>query len=123
MRINHDAYITRAQAAMVTTVSPDSIGKWRSRGWLNGAGERQFLRTRRLSSGNLLYRLGDILDAERDTALNPNSRRGSTWPAAQLRATPSFSDAHGRERRQAPSNEAAPQEISSPRSRPLLVAA
>lgn len=116
MRIDRDAYITRAQAAVVTTVSPDSIGKWRARGWLNAAGERQFLRTKRLAGGNLLYRLGDLIDAERDTALNPNSRRGSTRPAAQLRATSPSG-------RQAPSVEAAPQEVSSPRSRPLLIAA
>ncbi|GAA3751056.1 hypothetical protein [Micromonospora maritima] len=116
MRINRDAYITRAQAQMVTAVSADSIGKWRARGWLNADGERQYLRTKRLANGNLLYRLGDILDAERDTALNPNSRRGSTRPAAQLRATSPSG-------RRAPSIEAAPQEISSPRSRRLLAAA
>lgn len=116
MRINRDAYITRAQAAMVTAVSADSIGKWRARGWLNAAGERQYLRTKRLANGNLLYRLGDILDAERDTAHNPNSRRGSTRPAAQLRATSPAG-------RRAPSTEAAPYETCSPRIRPALLAA
>ncbi|MFG3710906.1 hypothetical protein [Micromonospora sp. NPDC047730] len=123
MRINRDAFVTRAQAAMVTAVSPDSIGKWRARGWLNDAGERQFLTTKRLANGNLLYRLGDILDAERDTAHNPNSRRGGTRPAAQLRATPSSSRVRAHEERQAPSTGAAQQEARPPRSRSTLVAA
>ncbi|MFI7608803.1 hypothetical protein ACIBTV_27335 [Micromonospora sp. NPDC049366] len=116
MRINRDAYLTRAQAAIVTRVSADAIGKWHARGWLNADGARQHLTVKRLPNGNLLYRLGDILDAERDTARNPNSRRGSKRSATQLRATPSPSRAHAREGRQAPSTGAAPQESCPPRT-------
>jgi len=75
VRINPDAYVTRAQAAKVTGVSEDSIGKWHARGWLNEAGERSHLRTRPGKGRHLLYRLGDILTAERETRTNPNSRR------------------------------------------------
>jgi hypothetical protein len=74
-KMNQDAYITRAQAAMLTTVSADSIGKWHARGWRSSDGELRHLRTRPKNGRVLLYRLGDILDAERDTRNNPNSRR------------------------------------------------
>lgn len=74
-KMNQDAYITRAQAAMLTGVSADSIGKWHARGWRSGEGELRHLRTRPKNGRVLLYRLGDILDAERETRNNPNSRR------------------------------------------------
>lgn len=74
--MNPDAYVTRAQAAMVTGVRPDTIGKWLARGWVDPAGERHALTTRPGGSGrSLLFRLGDILAAERDTRLNPRARR------------------------------------------------
>lgn len=75
--MNPDAYVTRTQASMVTGVSRDSIGKWRARGWLDEDGERRFLRTKPGKGDTLRYRLGDILDAERDTRNNPNSRRSA----------------------------------------------
>lgn len=76
--MNLDAYVTRGQAATITGVSEDSIGKWHHRGWLTPDGERRHLRTKPGRGRHLRYRLGDILDAERDTRGNPNSRRGSS---------------------------------------------
>lgn len=73
--MNPDAYLTRGQASMLTGLSPDSIGKWHHRGWIGADGERRFLETRPGKGNALKYRLGDILDAERDTRSNPNSRR------------------------------------------------
>jgi hypothetical protein len=73
--MNLDAYVSRAQAAMVTGVRPDTIGKWLARGWVDPDGERHTLTTRPAGSRGLLYRLGDILAAERDTRLNPRARR------------------------------------------------
>jgi hypothetical protein len=73
--MNPDAYITRAQAATITGVSADAIGKWHARGWRSTEGELRHLRTRPGSGRTLLYRLGDIIDAERETRHNPNSRR------------------------------------------------
>ncbi len=74
--MNHDAYVSRAQAAQVTGVRPDTIGKWLARGWVGADGQRHRLTTRLADNGrNLLFRLGDILIAERDTRLNPRARR------------------------------------------------
>ncbi len=70
-----DAFVTRAQASLVTGVRPDTIGKWHARGWTNPEGERRTLRTKPGGGRTLLFRLGDILDAERDTRLNPRARR------------------------------------------------
>jgi hypothetical protein len=74
-QMNSDAFITRSQAAMLTGVSADAIGKWHARGWRSTEGELRHLRTRSGSGRTLLYRLGDIIDAERETRNNPNSRR------------------------------------------------
>lgn len=76
--MNLDAYVTRAQASLVTGVRPDTIGKWHARGWTDPAGERHVLRTKPGTGRALLFRLGDILDAERDTRRNPRARRRST---------------------------------------------
>jgi hypothetical protein len=74
--MNPDAYVSRSQAAMVTGVRPDTIGKWLARGWKDLSGQRRTLTTKPDQDGrSLLYRLGDILDAERDTRLNPRARR------------------------------------------------
>lgn len=73
--MNLDAYLTRAQAAMVTGVAPSVISHWRARGWLDADGQQMYLRTRPGRGQHLTYRLGDILTAERDTRSNPNSRR------------------------------------------------
>jgi hypothetical protein len=72
--VNHDAYVTRSQAATVTGVRPDTIGKWHARGWIDQQGERRRLRTKPGSGRSLLFRLGDILAAERDTRLNQRHR-------------------------------------------------
>jgi hypothetical protein len=76
--VNLDAYVTRAQAAMVTGVRPDTIGKWLARGWVDPDGDRHALTTRPGEGRGLLFRLGDILTAERDTRLNPRARRRRT---------------------------------------------
>lgn len=83
-----DAYITRSQAAQITGARPDTIGKWHARGWTTPDGERRTLRTRSGGGRTLLYRLGDILDADRDTRLNLRARRRSLPPIlAALLAT------------------------------------
>lgn len=76
-----DAYVTRSQAALVTGVRPDTIGKWHARGWTDPDGQRRTLRTAPGSGRTLLFRLGDILEAERDTRLNPRARRRHLPPA------------------------------------------
>ena len=86
--MNRDAWITRGQAALLTQVTPDTIGKWHARGWLDAEGRRRHLTVRSKRNGQLEYRLGDILDAERDTRNNPNSRRGSRRAPAQVSAVP-----------------------------------
>ncbi len=73
--MNLDAYVTRAQASLVTGVRPDTIGKWHARGWTDPEGERHALRTKPGCGRTLLFRLGDILTAERDTRRNPRARR------------------------------------------------
>lgn len=73
--MNHDAFISRAQAAMVTGVRPNTIAQWRCRGWIGPDGERHYLTTRPGQGRVVLLRLGDILAAERDTRLNPRARR------------------------------------------------
>lgn len=73
--MNVDVWVSRGQAAYFTGVSADAIGKWHARGWLAGDGSRRRLRTKRLGNGRLMYRVGDILDAERDTHLSGKSRR------------------------------------------------
>lgn len=73
--MNPDAYITRSQAATITGVSADAIGKWHARGWRSTGGQLRHLRTRPGPGRTLLYRLGDVIDAERETRHSPNSRR------------------------------------------------
>lgn len=78
--MNLDAYVTRSQAAMVTGVRADTIGKWHARGWTDPQGERHTLRTKPGYGRALLFRLGDILTAEHDTRLNPRARRRTLPP-------------------------------------------
>lgn len=80
--MNPDAYVTRAQAAMVTGVRPDTIGKWIARGWKSADGTRHRVTTQPGEGRTQLYRLGDILTAERDTRLNPRARRRPTLAVA-----------------------------------------
>ncbi len=86
--VNLDAYITRNQASMLTGVAPSVISHWHARGWLDPDGTRRHLATKRLASGNLLYRVGDILQAEIDTEASSKSRRGvkprRNWAALNL---------------------------------------
>lgn len=91
MAMNHAAYLTRAQAAKVTGTSEATIGNWRARGWVTPSGERRHLTTRRGAGGNLEYRLGDLLDAERDTGANPKSRRSVARWRPSLHVVPSAS--------------------------------
>jgi hypothetical protein len=79
--MNLDAYVTRSQAALLTGVRPDTIGKWHARGWSAPDGEHHTLRTQPGKGRVLLFRLGDILTAERDTRLNPRARRRNLPPA------------------------------------------
>lgn len=81
--MNPEAYITRPQALMVVGpigVSADAIKKWRARGWVGSDGKRRQLRTKPGGGGTLRYRLGDLLDAERDTRMSGQSRRGTRRP-------------------------------------------
>jgi hypothetical protein len=73
--VNLDAYLTRAQARQVIGVSLATVGNWRARGWFGQDGHRQQLRTKSGPRGTLLYRLGDLLEAERDTRMSPRSPR------------------------------------------------
>ncbi|MCC2661287.1 MAG: hypothetical protein K0R37_2061 [Arthrobacter sp.] len=73
--MNRNAWVSRGQASYLTGVSADAIGKWNARGWVDATGARRRLKTRRLPSGRLQYRLGDILDAERDTHLSGKGHR------------------------------------------------
>lgn len=75
--MNRDAWVSRGQAAAAADVSPDTIGKWRARGWVDQFGVWCQLRTKRLGNGRLLYRFGDILDAERDTFLSGKGHRAA----------------------------------------------
>lgn len=80
--MNHDAWVSRGEAAFLTGVSADAIGKWQARGWVTPAGARRRLTVRRLSNGRLVYRIGDVLDAERDTFLSGKGHRRSAGAAA-----------------------------------------
>jgi hypothetical protein len=74
--MNRNAWVSRGQASYLTGVSTGAIGKWNARGWVEPVtGVRRQLTTRRLPNGRLQYRLGDILDAERDTHLSGKGHR------------------------------------------------
>lgn len=75
-----EAGLTRAQAATFLGVTRGTVSMWAQRGWLDAAtGERRRLTvvTHAGRSGRT-YRLGDLLDAERDTRANPNSHRATS---------------------------------------------
>jgi hypothetical protein len=80
--VNNDVWVSRGFAASMTGVSPDAIGKWHARGWVDQHGVRRHLRTRPQGNGRLLYRIGDILEAELDTHLSGKGHRGATRVAA-----------------------------------------
>lgn len=71
--MNRDVYLYRSQAAAVAGVRPDTLGKWQDRGWVTPDGVRRRIDTKVGRRGHLRYRLGDVLDAARDTAANPRN--------------------------------------------------
>lgn len=60
--VNLDARLTRKEAAERIGVTPAAVGMWKVRGKLTTD-----------ESGR--YRLGDVLEVERETRHHPNSRR------------------------------------------------
>lgn len=73
--MNRNAYVTRTQAAAAAGVAPRTLEGWRRRGWATTDGTRRELTTRpsRTRTGHIEYLLGDVLDAARDTRLNPRN--------------------------------------------------
>ncbi|MER7169161.1 hypothetical protein ABT336_24255 [Micromonospora sp. NPDC000207] len=73
--MNREAYVTRTHAAAAAGVAPRTLEGWRRRGWKTPDGERRRLTTKqsRTHAGHVTYLLGDVLDAARDTALNPKN--------------------------------------------------
>lgn len=60
--MNLDARLTRAQAAAYLRISPATISMWRYREKITTDNQGR-------------YRLGDLLEVERDTRRSPNSHR------------------------------------------------
>ncbi len=74
--------LSREQAAMMLGVTPASISMWALRGWRDPTGQRRTLTVAGRGPRNeRLYRLGDLLEAERDTRHSPNSHRRFLPPA------------------------------------------
>lgn len=57
-----DARLTRQQAAQCVGLTPAAIGMWKLRGHID-------------SGPDGLYRLGDVIEVERQMRRHPNSRR------------------------------------------------
>lgn len=79
--IDDNAGVTRAIAAEYLRdagVTPHMISVWGKRGWITPGGQRRHLTVVGTTpSGQMLFRYGDILDAEGDTRHNPNSSRSA----------------------------------------------
>lgn len=73
--MNLDAFVPLRVAAMAAGVNPTAVKFWRLRGWYDPAGEHHDLTVEPDGRGGYRYRLGDVLQAEADTAAHPNSRR------------------------------------------------
>lgn len=74
--MNLEAGLSRAQAAMVLNVAGSTVSMWALRGWIDPDGTQRYLTVVGRGPRNArLYRLGDLLEAERATRSNPNSRR------------------------------------------------
>jgi len=68
--MNMDALLTRRQAAQRVNVTVAVVDQWLYRGWTDLTGESRKLQSRLI--GRTRYvRHGDVLQAERDTRLNP----------------------------------------------------
>lgn len=73
--VDLDAFLPLRVAAMAAGVSTASVKFWRLRGWYSPDGEHHDLTVQPDGRGGYRYRLGDVLQAEADTAAHPNSRR------------------------------------------------
>ena len=73
--VDLDAFLPLRVAAMAAGVSTTSVKFWRLRGWTDPDGEHRDLTVQPDGKGGYRYRLGDVLQAEADTAAHPNSRR------------------------------------------------
>mgnify|MGYP001612222384 CR=1 FL=1 len=76
--MNLNAWVSRAEAAFIAGVSAGTVGKWRARGWVDQAGLRRSLQVRQVAGGRMRYRLGDVLEAERDTFLSRKGHRSQS---------------------------------------------
>jgi len=75
---NPEAGLTRAQAAdkLGPDVTPHMISMWVLRGWLDPNGHRRHITVVGTDErGARLYRLADLLEAEKHTRRSPQSRR------------------------------------------------
>lgn len=70
MAVNDDAYVPLKWLAERLGLNPGTIRHWRYRGWIDREGKLQHVRVR-----DRRYNAADVLAAERDTSLNPQSRR------------------------------------------------
>jgi hypothetical protein len=68
--VNMDARLQLSDAASVAGVPPGTVRNWRYRGWTTRSGER-----RTVDVNDDGYRLGDVLQAERDTRRSERSHR------------------------------------------------
>lgn len=71
--MNLDARLRAADAARHLKCPRQRVARWVSLGHLNAVGVDE--------QGHPLYRLGDLLEAERITRRSPNSRRPALVPA------------------------------------------
>jgi hypothetical protein len=65
-----DAYASLKLLADVFRLDPGLIRHWRYRGWINAAGDREYVRVK-----GRLYHGEDVMRAERDTFNNSRSHR------------------------------------------------
>ena len=77
MGINDDAYVPLKWLAERLGLNPGTIRHWRYRGWIDRKGEQRYVRVR-----DRRYNAADVIVAERDTSLNPQSHRERTFAAA-----------------------------------------
>jgi hypothetical protein len=74
LAINHDALLNRKQSGMFLGVSPNLVGMWKTLGKLTPAAHDK--------RGNPLYRVGDLLDVDREARASDKSHRGPQVYAA-----------------------------------------